>query len=314
MLVVSLESHTGSYQLWAFDGTGWWLMRETAVTAWVWPVALAGAGTFDLLTFRNGDSGVIYDLIRMSARGPSTPAYAPSGRFTTSLLDAGERDATKSWRAVGATFTAPETRGNPASSDAVTLTLDWSIDAGESWTSAASVVVNDPSQRVFGLSAVLPANAAVAPFLQLRVGFASVSDWAPVLAGIWADYAVLDAPPRRRRWSFSVIARDSSIQRDASVAHARWTCPERRALAIVGRQPDTIVSRCRLRRQPHRTPDPHHCSRRKRSETHRCRSLGNVRSPARAVRVVTAERAYLSTASSRPGVALAKQQATTRLD
>jgi hypothetical protein len=217
MLVVSVQSHTGSFQLWAFDGTGWWLMRETDTVPWVWPVALAGAGSFDLLGFRNGDTGVTYDLVRMTARGPSAPAYAASGRFTTSLLDAGERDAPKSWHAVGATFAAPETRGNPASTDPVTLSLDWSIDAGETWTSAASLVASDPTQRAFELSAELPVNVAVAPFLQMRVGFASVSDWAPVLTGVWADYAVLDAPPRRRRWTLSVIARDGSVQRDGSV-------------------------------------------------------------------------------------------------
>ena len=96
--------------------------------------------------------------------------------------------------------------------------LDWSIDAGETWTTAETLVVNDPVQRTFALSAELPAGVAIAPFLQARVGFSSVSDWTPVLTGVWADYAVLDAPPRRHRWTFAVVARDGSIQRDGSLA------------------------------------------------------------------------------------------------
>jgi hypothetical protein len=39
-----------------------------------------------------------------------------------------------------------------------------------------------------------------------------------VLTGLWADYALLDRPPRRRRWSFAILARDASIQRDGSIA------------------------------------------------------------------------------------------------
>lgn len=218
MLVVSIESRAGSYQLWAFDGTGWWLMRETDAAPWVWPVALAGAGSFDLLAFRNGNSGVTYDLLRMTPRGPSAPAYAGSGSFTSAMLDAGQRDARKSWRAIGATFAAPELRGNSGSSDSITLTLEWSIDGGANWTTAATSTVNDPAQRVFELSAQLSPNAAVSPFLQLRVRYTSVSDWAPVLTGIWADYAVMDAPPRRRRWACSVMIRDGIVQRDGSAA------------------------------------------------------------------------------------------------
>jgi hypothetical protein len=218
MLVVATESHAGRFQLWAFDGTGWWLMRESEERAWVWPTALVGAGSFDLLAIRDGESGVIYDLFRMTGRGPAAPALAASGQFTTSLLDAGERGAEKSWRGIGAVFAVPEVRGNPASTDSVTLTLEWSIDCGATWTVAATAHISDPDERVIELGGVLPNGGAVAPFLQIRVGFDSVVDWSPVLTGIWADYAVLDAPLRRRRWTFSIIARDGTVQRDGSVA------------------------------------------------------------------------------------------------
>jgi hypothetical protein len=218
MLVVSIQNRSGRYQLWAFDGTGWWLMAERETTPWVWPTALAGAGSFDLLAFRDGDTGVTYDLGRMIPRSPAAPSYAATGSLTTPLLDAGERDALKSWRAIGASFATPEDRGNPASVDPVTLDLAWSINGGVTWTSAATATLSDPSARIHELTAELPSSSAVARMLQLRVTFSSVSDWSPVLTGIWADYALLDQPPRRRRWSFAVLARDATIQRDGSVA------------------------------------------------------------------------------------------------
>lgn len=218
MLVVALQNRAGRYQLWAFDGTGWWLMAERESSPWVWPVALSGAGGLDMLAFRDGDTNVTYDTVRMIPRSASAPGYAASGNFTTSLLDAGERDAPKRWRSIGAIFATPEERGNPASTDPVTLTLSWSVDAGKTWTTAATSTLSDPTGRIHELTAELPAATAVAPFLQLRVAFSSVSDWSPVLTGLWADYILLDRSPRQRRWHVAIQARDSSIQRDGSVA------------------------------------------------------------------------------------------------
>lgn len=216
-LVVAIETHAGAAQLWAFDGTGWWLMRESDARTWVWPTALAGAGSYDLLAFVDGDAGVTYDLVRMVPRSPSLPAYAASGSLTTSLLDAGERDAIKQWRAIGATFATPEVRGNAGSTDPMTLELAWSIDGGANWTTAASVVVDDPAQRIIELEAGLPA-AARSRFLQVRVSFASVTDWSPVLSAVWVDQLTLEGGPRRRRWSLSVLAHDGAVQRDGSLA------------------------------------------------------------------------------------------------
>jgi hypothetical protein len=193
-------------------------MSERESSPWVWPIALAGAGTLDLLAFRDGDPGVTYDTARMIPRSSGAPSYAAAGSFTTSLPDAGERDADKSWRAIGATFTTPEERGNVASTDPVTLSLDWSIDGGATWATAATATLSDPTVRTHQLTAELPTGAAVARSLQIRITFASVADWSPVLTGLWADYALLDRPPRRRRWSFAILARDASIQRDGSIA------------------------------------------------------------------------------------------------
>ena len=43
-------------------------------------------------------------------------------------------------------------------------------------------------------------------------------DWAPVLTGLWAEHATLDAPARRRRWSLAVMTRDGLVRRDGSVS------------------------------------------------------------------------------------------------
>jgi hypothetical protein len=218
MLVVSIQNRAGEFELWAFDGTGWWLMRSVTTAARVWPAYLSGAGNMDLLAFRNGDAGVAYDLYRMVYRDAANHAYASTGSFATSLLDAGERDADKAWRAIGAVFAAPAMRGNPASVDGVTVSLSYSLDAGKTFTVASVANLSDPTQRSTVLRADLGSAAAMSRFLQLKVSWTSVLDWAPVLTGLWAEHATLDAPARRRRWSLAVMTRDGLVRRDGSVS------------------------------------------------------------------------------------------------
>ncbi|MDP9364125.1 MAG: hypothetical protein M3Q10_07860, partial [Chloroflexota bacterium] len=129
-------------------------------------------------------------------------------------LDAGERAATKTWLRVGAAFAVPEGRGLPGSADPATVALDWSTDAGQSWTPAA--VRAGGYARAFGLAADLPPGTA-ARFLQLRVRWESVLDWAPVLTGVWADWLRLDLPPSRRRWDVTIRVRDGQVRRDGGV-------------------------------------------------------------------------------------------------
>jgi hypothetical protein len=54
--------------------------------------------------------------------------------------------------------------------------------------------------------------------VQLRTTWTSVADWAPVLTGLWAEYELLDAPARRRKWRFKVHARDGAVERDGAVS------------------------------------------------------------------------------------------------
>jgi hypothetical protein len=139
-----------------------------------------------------------------------------SGTWTSSLLDAGERDKDKAWRKIGCSFAAPEIRGNAGSSDAVNLFLEYSADGGQTWTIAASRVVTEPAVTVQEMAGAL--SGLTSRYLQLRVRWTSVFDWAPTLTGVWAEYELLDAPAKRRRWTFKVHAHDATVQRDGGVA------------------------------------------------------------------------------------------------
>jgi hypothetical protein len=215
-LVVAITTHQQNSEVWAFDGRGWWLiLRAASGTALrCRPMTTGGVGGWDLLVFRDGSAGVVYDLYRLEARSATLRAYKSAGAYQSSLLDAGARDRLKTWRRVGASFAAPETRGNAASVDGVTVTLSYSIDGGKSFTAAASATVSDPTARLADLETVLGSNAVTSRWLVLKVGWTSVGDWAPVLVGLWADYERLEAAVKRRRWRFKVQARDAIVTRD----------------------------------------------------------------------------------------------------
>ena len=97
-LIVSLRNRAGSGQLWAYDGSGWWLIEQGAVR--IWPVSLAGAGSYDLLGFRS--SSTTYDLYRLVHRDVVAHAYRSQGSYRTSLLDAGAPNEIKAWRSIRA--------------------------------------------------------------------------------------------------------------------------------------------------------------------------------------------------------------------
>jgi hypothetical protein len=56
----------------------------------------------------------------------------------------------------------------------------------------------------------LPA-ATSGRWLQLRVRWSGVLDWAPTLAGVWADWVLPPAPRERRRWRFAVRCGDRHV-------------------------------------------------------------------------------------------------------
>src|SRR5215213_3057898 len=107
MLVVAIVGRSGNSEVWAWDGSGWWMMRSIPPGNSVrcWPMFVAGVGNLDLLVFRDGAS---YDLYRMAYRDATDHNYNASGEWKSALLDAGERDKLKAWRKVGCSFAAPE--------------------------------------------------------------------------------------------------------------------------------------------------------------------------------------------------------------
>jgi hypothetical protein len=201
--------------VWAFDGLGWWLMFTSASgnALRIWPCPLGGAGNRDLLVFR--DNSTTYELFRMKPRG-SSMAYPASGAWTSSLIDAGDATRDKAWRAVGAVFAAPASRGVAGSADSVTILLEYSLDAGASWATAASVSSSSSATLARTLQSAFT-TIPVSRHLQLRVSWSSVSDWAPVLVNVWAEYESLDNAPGRRRWELVVDAGDRRVKRDGQL-------------------------------------------------------------------------------------------------
>lgn len=214
-LVVALETAAGAAELWAFDGLGWWRVLTGPAPGVIWPCALNGAGSYDLLVFSHGST--TYRLARLAPRSPANHAYASTGIWTSPLLTAGNADATKVWRQVAAYFSWPDDPGNPASADQVMLTLEYSTDAGETWAPAATetVAIGHEQELVYALP-----NPPTSRLLQLRVSWSSVGDWAPVLSRLVVDYAIIETAPRRRQWKLKVLTRDQTVRRDGGVLAA----------------------------------------------------------------------------------------------
>lgn len=218
-LIVSLLTTTSRSQVWAWDGAGWWCLVDNAaaIATWLTPVPIGGLDGFDVGVFREGSRDL--KLIRLLPRAPTQPAIpaiAANPHYVTSMIDAGERDKQRAWRKVGATFATPQLIGNPLSTDAVTVFLDYSADAGATWVLAASqtLTANTLAQNTFSLLA--PLTGVVSNWLMLRVRWSSTFDWAPVLTSLWAEYETMDSPARRRRWQMTVQAEDQVVDRDGS--------------------------------------------------------------------------------------------------
>ncbi len=215
-LVVALEAVDGASEVWVWNGAGWWLLLRdgSGATRWIWPTNLSGAGDWDVLLFHDGSRDI--DLARLHWRSDSRHTLPATGTYVTSMLDANERDKDKAWRKVGAVFANPDIHGDGDSADPVTVSLEWSADAGATWQTAAirTLAAAAADARQFTLDADIASDAAVSRWMMLRTRWSSVSDWAPVLTGLWTEFEVLDAPARRRRWQLSVVAHDQVVRRD----------------------------------------------------------------------------------------------------
>lgn len=213
-LVVSIESHEGQNELWAWDGAGWWKLDSRVMDAnpWCWPINANNGGQYDVMVFRAGTRTL--DLYRLRTRSASAHAYPADATFVTPMIDAGERDRDKVWRRVGAVFGGPERMGNLSSGDTVTVAVEYSLNGGQTWD--PGVQMNLPGNTLTTANRTLEVaiGAPIARFIMLRARWSSVSDWAPVLLGLWAEFEMLDAPARRRKWTFDVLATDQAVDRD----------------------------------------------------------------------------------------------------
>ena len=216
-LIVCLTNRQGVSETWAFDGTGWWMINSRTTGISCWPVFVAGAGARDAITFRSGSSSITYDLLRLVYRDAVNHNYRSSGSYKSSLIDAGERDKYKAWRAIGASFATPEDRGNTASVDVTNIEIGYSIDGGLNFATHLTASPFDPTDRVLELEQKIIGGSPESKTIQLRIAWSSVSDWAPALTGIWVEYELIGSPSRRRKWRFSVMARDGLVLRDGTV-------------------------------------------------------------------------------------------------
>ena len=215
-LVVAIRTRpAGTWELWGYNGEGWWRIAVRETPGMLWPGAVGGAGGRDVLVMRDG--ATTYDLYRLAYRSLTVHSYAATGQWVSPLLDAGDPSVIKQWVQVGATFSSPAQRGNAASADGITVTLDYSLDAGVTWTTAANLTTTLASIRGCDLTSAWE-NSASARYLQLRVTWASILDWAPVLVGVWAE---VERPPaalvRRAAWEFDARIQDGTIRRDGQL-------------------------------------------------------------------------------------------------
>jgi hypothetical protein len=219
-LVVTIESFDERYQVWAWDGSGWWMLFDKANDGapWCFPTSAGGIGGYDLILFTHGSTN--YRMVRLVPRSKSLHTIPSSGiaSFVTPLIDANERDKDKAWRKIGCVFADPEP-SSLASADTVTLTLEYSVNGGQTWIAGTSqnLAGNTFANHQLALNADIASASAVSRFIMLRVRWTGLVDWAPQLVDIWAEFELLDSPARRRKWMVIVKAADQMIDRDGSL-------------------------------------------------------------------------------------------------
>ncbi len=221
--IVSIESHSGNNELWAYDGNGWWCFDRQPMTepTWCWPLSVGTTlSGWNLQVHRHGEETNHAYRLQPLNDGDNYPSTA---ELVTPLIDAGDRDKIKAWRKIGAVFSSPELHGNTTSGDNVLVALDYSTNAGETWHTVFSDYSqvwagsngNSLAAMNFDIEEVL--QGVTSRFIQLRVRWGSVSDWAPILTGLWVEHEALSSPARRRKWQLRIHARDQEIDRDGMV-------------------------------------------------------------------------------------------------
>jgi hypothetical protein len=86
---------------------------------------------------------------------------------------------------VGAEFAWPD---GTNSLDQVTITVEYSMDGGNSWTQAATTTRAGIGSRVESVGGAI--TPVVSKWLQIRVTVSGIVDWSPVLLGLWAEAVI----------------------------------------------------------------------------------------------------------------------------
>lgn len=231
--IVSIESHSGNNEIWAYNGAGWWCIDRQAMPGgngdgtWCWPAPIGegGSGSYNVVFLTSGTNTIRwYRLVPDThhSTGVYQPNYPANAEFISPLIDAGDRDKLKAWRKIGAVFSSPELHGNLSSTDTVGISLDYSIDAGQTWVNGVTPSTrknlwgpNDLEHMNFDMERAL--SGVTFRYIMLRVRWWDVSDWAPILTGIWVEHETFQSPTRRRKWQLRIHARDQEIDRDGVV-------------------------------------------------------------------------------------------------
>lgn len=217
-LFVSLTPRNAAttYQLWAYDGEGWWMIDQATGTNPFADLASDGAG--HLLTWTAGGTSTrYYDPEDVVTAATLSSPWA----ITSSLLAAGDPDRSKHWRRIAVELLRPD--GQTVGSWA--CLLEYSTNAGLTWTTAGTTTANASEQTI---SQAISADAAQ---LLVRATMTRTSGLPPFVAAIWAEYETLNDSTRRRSWSFDVRATDRTLYRDGTadartgeqIAAALWS-------------------------------------------------------------------------------------------
>ncbi|MDQ3548826.1 MAG: hypothetical protein M3439_08395, partial [Chloroflexota bacterium] len=200
-LLVSLSPRASptTYQIWGYNGSGWWLLDEASITNTLLAPAAGGAGQLVAFTSSSGN-------IATWEFDDTTTAASLASPFsiTTPLLDDGEPDRVKHWQRIGVELA--RTDGQPVGD--WSASIEYSTDGSATWTSAgtAVTVANELASIAYPLD-------VEASGLLLRLTLKRTSGLPPFVTTIWAEHATPDDSARQRRWQFRIHARSRGVNR-----------------------------------------------------------------------------------------------------
>ena len=200
-LLVSLSPRTSptTFQLWGYNGSGWWLLDEASGTNTLLAPAADGAGQLVAFTSSSGNI-TAWDMDDTSTAATLASPFT----ITTPLLDAGEPDRMKHWRRIGVELT--RTDGQPVGD--WSASIEYSTDGSATWTSAGTAVAVTSE-----LASVEYALDVEASGLLLRLTLTRTSGLPPFVTTVWAKHETSRDSVRHRRWQFRVHARSRGVNR-----------------------------------------------------------------------------------------------------